>query len=111
MGLTIDEPARLEGTDVRGADGTKLGNVEAVYYDNETDLAEWVSVRSGVFGSRMSIVPLRTAEYDGRELRVPYDRAKLRAAPGHDVPGELSPGDEEALIRHYGIADEVDRPR
>ena len=104
MAITIDDPARLEGTDVRGGDGNKLGSVEAVYYDNDTDRPEWVSVRSGLFGSHVSIVPLKAAEYDGRELRVPYDKEALKSAPHHDPGRELSPRDEEDLFRHYGMA-------
>jgi uncharacterized protein (TIGR02271 family) len=104
MAITIDDPARLEGTQVRGDDGSKLGNVEAVYYDRETDRPEWVSVRSGLFGSHVSIVPLQRAAFDGRELRVPYDEEALKTAPHHDPGHELSPRDEEDLFRHYGVA-------
>jgi uncharacterized protein (TIGR02271 family) len=103
MAITIDDPARLEGTDVRGGDGSKLGSVEAVYYDNDTDRPEWVSVRSGLFGSHVSIVPLKAADYDGRELRVPYDKEALKSAPHHDPGRELTPRDEEDLFRHYGM--------
>lgn len=116
MAITID-PARLEGMPVRGGDGNRLGTVEAVYVDNDTNRPEWVAVRSGLFGSYVSVVPLRTAELDGDELRVPYDRNALRSAP-HDDPGhELSPDDEVDLFRHYrleigdeGDPDPDDRP-
>ena len=102
MAITIDDPARLEGTQVRGGDGHKLGSVEAVYYDNDTDRPEWVSVRSGLFGSHVSIVPLQRASLEGGELRVPYDKDTLKSAPHHDPGHELSPRDEEDLFRHYG---------
>lgn len=105
MAITIDDPARLEGTQVRGGDGSKLGDVEAVYYDNDTDRPEWVSVRSGLFGSHVSIVPLQSADYDGKELRVPFDKEALKSAPHHDPGRELSPRDEEDLFRHYGVSD------
>jgi uncharacterized protein (TIGR02271 family) len=111
MAITIDDPARLEGTDVRGGDGSKLGSVESVYYDNNSDRPEWVSVRSGLFGSHVSIMPLKSAEYDGRELRVPYDKDALRSAPHHDPGRELSPRDEEDLFRHYGMLRDGDGTR
>jgi hypothetical protein len=103
MAISIDNPARFEGTDVRGRDGSRLGNVEAVYYDNDTGRPEWVSVRSGILRSNLSVMPLRGADFDGRELRVPYDRATLRSAPLHNPGEELSPRDEEDLMRHYGV--------
>ena len=106
MAITIDDPARLEGTQVRGGDGSKLGSVEAVYYDNDTDRPEWVSVRSGLFGSHVSILPLQSAHYDGHELRVPYDKEALRSAPHHDPGHELSPREEEDLFQHYAAGDD-----
>jgi uncharacterized protein (TIGR02271 family) len=104
MAITIDDPARLEGTQVRGGDGSKLGNVEAVYFDNETNRPAWVSVSSGLFGSHVSIMPLQSADYDGGELRVPYDKDALKSAPHHDPGHELSPQDEDDLFRHYGMS-------
>ena len=108
MAITIDDPARLEGTQVRGGDGSKLGSVEAVYYDNDTDRPEWVSVRSGLCGSHVSIMPLQSADYDGNELRVPYDKDALKTAPHHDPGHELSPRDEDDLFRHYGVRHDGD---
>jgi len=108
VAISIDDPARLEGTQVRGGDGSKLGSVEAVYFDNDTDRPEWVSVRSGMFGSDVSIMPLRSADWDGRELRVPFDKQALKSAPHHDPGRDLSPRDEEDLFRHYGMAHDGD---
>ena len=103
MAISMETSSLLEGTLVRGSDDTKLGTVVAVYYDNDTDRPQWVTVRSGLFGSHVSVVPLLDAEFDGSELRVPYDKEKLRAAPHHNPGGELSPKDEEDLFRYYGL--------
>ena len=102
-GGTIDDPSRLDGTVVIGGDGEKLGHVDAVYYDNATDAAEWVSVRGGLFGSRVTLVPLRRAELAGDALHVPFDKVQLRNAPHHDPGRELSSSDEQDLCRYYGI--------
>ena len=108
MTRNIDDPARLNGTTVIGGDGEKLGNVDAVYYDNATDKAEWVAVRSGLFGTRLTLVPLRRADLAGDELRVPFDKVQLKNAPHHDAGRELSSSDEADLYRYYGI-DYTDR--
>jgi hypothetical protein len=99
----MNDPGRLNGATVVGGDGEKLGNVDAVYYDNATDRAEWVAVRSGLFGTRVTLVPLRRADYTGDELRVPFDKVQLRNAPHHDPGNELSSTDEADLYRYYGI--------
>ena len=103
MTPNIDDPARLNGTTVIGGDGQKLGNVDAVYYDNATDKAEWVAVRGGLFGTRVTLVPLRRADLAGDELHVPFDKVQLKNAPHHDPGRELSSSDEADLYRYYGI--------
>jgi len=103
MTMNIDDPARLNGTTVIGGDGEKLGSVDAVYYDNATDRPEWVAVRSGLFGTRVALVPLRRADYAGDALRVPFDKVQLKNAPHHDPGRELSSSDEADLYRYYGI--------
>ena len=108
MSVNMNDPAQLNGTTVVGGDG--LGNVDAVYYDNATDRAEWVAVRSGLLGTRVTLVPLRRADYTGDELRVPFDKVQLRNAPHHDPGNELSPADEADLYRYYGIDYASDGP-
>ena len=103
MTRNIDDPARLSGTTVIGGDGQKLGSVDAVYYDNATDKPEWVAVRSGLFGTRVTLVPLRRADYLDDELRVPFDKVQLRHAPHHDTGRDLSAADEADLYRYYGL--------
>ena len=82
--------------------------MDAVYYDNATDKAEWVAVRSGLFGTRLTLVPLRRADFAGDELRVPFDKVQLKNAPHHDPGRDLSSSDEADLYRYYGI-DYTDR--
>jgi uncharacterized protein (TIGR02271 family) len=103
MAVNISDPAALHGSAVTDRDGRKLGKVYSVYYDNETDRPEWAAVKSGLFGTHVSLVPLATAEFDGRELQVPYDKDQLQSAPHHDPDRELSPSDEAELFRHYGV--------
>jgi len=103
MSVNMNDPAQLNGTTVIGGDGQKLGSVDAVYYHNATDRAEWVAVRSGLLGTRVTLVPLRRADYSGDELRVPFDKVQLRNAPHHDPGNELSSADEADLYRYYGI--------
>ena len=103
MAMNIDDPNQLSGVTVVGGDGQKLGSVDAVYYDNATDQPEWVAVRSGLFGTRVTLVPLRRADYDEDALHVPFNKVQLRNAPYHDPGRELSASEEADLYRYYGI--------
>jgi len=99
----ISDPNALTGAPVHGSDGAKLGKVEAVYLDNATEAPEWVAVKSGLFGSHVSIVPLSRGSWDGNALTVPFDKDAIQAAPHHDPDAALSPQDEDDLYRHYGL--------
>jgi sporulation protein YlmC with PRC-barrel domain len=99
---TIGDPSRLGGLAVVGGDGEQVGHVDAVYYDIATDRAEWVAVRGGPFGRRVTLVPLRSANRTGDQLHIPFDKVQLRYAPHHDPGRALSAADEADLYRYYG---------
>jgi uncharacterized protein (TIGR02271 family) len=99
----MTDPGTMNGATVHGNDGAKLGKVDAIYYDNDTDRPEWVAVTSGLFGSHVSLVPLRSGDWDGSKLTVPFDKDALRSAPHHDPDVALSPTEEDDLYRHYGL--------
>jgi uncharacterized protein (TIGR02271 family) len=103
MTIDITDPTTIQGLTVTGRNGEKLGEVDGVYLDNDSQRPEWAAVKSGLFGTHVSLVPLATAEVSDNELRVPFDKDALRSAPHHDPEGELSPQDEIDLFRHYGI--------
>ena len=73
----ISDPSAMNGAQVHGSDGDKLGKVDAVYYDNDTEQPEWVAMKSGLFGGHVSLVPLGQGNWDGNTP----DRA---VRPGHD---------------------------
>lgn len=104
MPVQLSDPAQLEGAKVVDPDGGRLGTVQAVYFDAATERPEWAAVKTGWFGGDHSLVPLATAEFDGAELTVPYEKARLEAAPHHSPGHDLSAAEEAELFEHYGIA-------
>ena len=101
--ITKDAVRGLAGTDVYGNDGDKIGSVGQVYLDNATGEPAWVSVRTGLFGTKESFVPLRDADLTGDRVEVPYGKDQVKSAPRIDQDGELSPAEEEELYEHYGL--------
>ncbi len=104
MAIENEQVAALERAAVIGGDGEKLGVVDGIYYDNNTDTPSWAAVRSGLFGHHVSLVPLAAASLHGDELHVPFDKQQLRSAPHQDPDRELTPEDEIELFGHYGVA-------
>ena len=100
--ITEQQLSTVIGSTAHGADG-KLGTVGEVYLDDETGRPEWATVRTGLFGTKESFVPLAEADLSGSDLRLPYDTDKIKNAPKIDTDGHLSPSEEAELYRYYGV--------
>ena len=107
----VSNPSSLTGAPVRGRDGGKLGKIDAIYLDNDTDVPEWAAVKSGLFGGHVSLVPLAQAHWDGETLTVPFDKRALTAGPHHDPDVAISAADEDALYRHTACPPACPPPR
>ena len=87
-------------------DGDKVGTVEEIYLDRQTGEPEWLAVSTGLFGTKLSFVPIEGAEVAGdRELRVRYQKEQIKKAPKVEADGELEPEEERKLYEHYGRSD------
>lgn len=89
------------GREMVDADGTKIGKIEEIYVDQETDQPEWALVNTGLFGGRSTFVPLSEATEDRDEVRVPFPKDHVKDAPSMDPSGELTRDEEAELYRHY----------
>ncbi len=92
-----------DGRTVVDADGDKIGTVEAIYIDQQTDQPEWALVNTGLFGGKSSFVPLAGAAPSGEDVRVAVNKAQVKDAPRVDPDGQLSEEEEANLFRHYGV--------
>jgi uncharacterized protein (TIGR02271 family) len=97
-------PDSLQDLQVIDSEGSKVGKVETVFLDVETNRPEWAAVKTGMFGGKTTLVPLVNASTNGDELSVPYTKDAIKSAPHHDPDVELSNSDEAELFNHYGIA-------
>jgi uncharacterized protein (TIGR02271 family) len=104
MTQQIENVTALRGQDLMGADGEKLGTIDEIYLDTETDQPEWALVTSGLFGSKRSFVPITGARREGGGVTVPFDKTTVKNAPTIDPDGALSEREEQELYRHYGMS-------
>jgi sporulation protein YlmC with PRC-barrel domain len=94
----------LMGSTVRDSAGEKIGKVRQVYLDDTTGQPEWVTVHTGLFGTKESFVPLAAARVEGDELIVDIPKGKVRDAPRIDEDGHLSEEQETELYSYYGVS-------
>ena len=89
------------GGDVIAADGEKIGAIGQLYADDDTGEPTWVTVRTGLFGTHESFVPVDGARVEGDDLVVPYTKDHVKDAPRVDTDGHLEPDEEDRLYAHY----------
>jgi stress response protein YsnF len=102
---TMEDIQAWRGRTLVDRDGDKIGKIEDVYLDRSSGEPEWVAVKTGLFGSNVSFVPIHGADTAGDDLRVAYEKDRVKDAPNVDPDGELSPEEERRLYQHYGRGD------
>jgi uncharacterized protein (TIGR02271 family) len=93
------------GREIVDADGDKVGTLEELFRDEDTEQPEWAAVRTGMFGKKLSFIPIQGAEPMGEDVRVPFSKAQIKDAPKiDDSDGQLSQEEEAELYAHYGMS-------
>ena len=103
-----DQILQYRGHDLYDRDGEKIGKVEEIYLDADTDDPQWALVNTGLFGTKRTFVPVAVATTREGKLSVPFEKSAIKDAPGIDANGQLSKREEAELYRHYGLDE---RPR
>jgi sporulation protein YlmC with PRC-barrel domain len=100
--VQVDEVRGWIDRTVLDSSGNKVGSVSQIYVDDTTNRPEWATVNTGLFGRRVSFIPLEGVRQQGDDLVIPWDREQVRAAPQVDNDdGHLAPEEEVQLYRHY----------
>ena len=82
--------------------GAKVGTVTDVYVDDQTQQPDWLAISTGLFGTKVSFVPLDGARLDNDDVIVAYDKDTIKGAPRTEADGALSVEEEQKLYAHYG---------
>jgi hypothetical protein len=91
------------GYEMIDRDGDRIGRITEIYLDQQTNEPEWATVKTGLFGTRQTFVPIRDATSEGEIVRVPFEKGHVKDAPNVDADQELSQSEERELYEHYGI--------
>ncbi|MDQ0823042.1 hypothetical protein QFZ79_000785 [Arthrobacter sp. V4I6] len=98
----IDDLLQRNGN-VVATDGDKIGSIGQVYADDDNGQPTWVTVKTGLFGTSESFVPLEGARIEGGDIVIPYTKDQVKDAPRVDTDGHLEPSEEDRLYAHYGL--------
>ena len=99
---TRDQLLQARGRPVYGADGSRLGEIEEIYVDNDTDQPEWFALGAGFASTKRVLVPVAGATSYEDGFQVPYGEDQVKATPDVDSD-EISQELEAQLYSHYGL--------
>jgi len=106
--LTEDaEEAKWNVTEWHGkvlvdCNGEKIGKLQDVYVDVETDEPQFGTVKEGFIGRHLTFVPLSGLQIGPDDLRVTATKQQVRSGPDIELHGEeLSAEDESTLYHHF----------
>ena len=101
--ITHQNIAAWRGKDLVDQDGAKIGKLEDVYVDFETDEPVFGTVKEGMIG-HLLLVPLGDVTIGPDNLQVPVSSEQVKGAPGLAGDGdELSQQDEAKLYGYYKL--------
>ena len=98
MTHTESAVAEWRGRNAVDSDGDKIGSIDEIYMDAETGKPEWLAVKTGLFGSKVSFVPIAEASDADGDVRLPYDKQQVKDAPNAEADGELSQDEEASAL-------------
>ena len=98
--VTLEQISAAHGAAVYTPDGGKIGEVEEIFYDTQTQQPEWIGIGTGFLGTKRVLVPVDGARLESDGLYVPYSEEQVKNSP--DIDGdEISDSTEQELYAYY----------
>lgn len=99
--ITTQDLQAMHGRTAVDPDGSKIGKIGQIYIDDATSLPVWVTISTGMFGTKESLAPLYGARNEGDTLQLAVTKDMVKGAPSIDADEHM--GDEEngALYDYY----------
>lgn len=100
---TANAVLHWRGRDLYGEGHEKIGEITDIYVDGELGDPEWLAVKTGLFGMKVSLVPIAGASEIEDHVTVPFTKDEVKDAPKADDDGEIAPDQERRLYDHYAM--------
>jgi len=99
--MTTFAPDQLTGRTAVGPGGDKIGRIGEVYLDDRTGQPTWVTVSTGLFGTRESFAPLYGAQLTGDDVALAVSKDQVKDAPDVADDGHIAEPEQQALYDYY----------
>lgn len=102
-GETLVERDDHHGWPVRDVTGRRVGDVDVVFEDGQ-GRPRYLGLKAGLFGGSHTLLPVELVQIDfeEREIRTPWERGRIKAAPRFDGDEPLDAELRQAVYEHLG---------
>jgi hypothetical protein len=89
------------GRDLIDRDGERIGKLEDVYFDIETDEPQFGTVKEGFLDRHLTFVPLTAVTIGPDTIQVGVTKQQVKEAPNMEHEGDALTEADESLLYHY----------
>ena len=94
--------AAWRGRELIDQNGERIGRLEDVYYDVETEQPQFGTVKEGLINRHLTFVPLTGATIGPDNLQLTATKDQIKRAPNTGI-NDLTEIDEPTLYHHYHL--------
>jgi uncharacterized protein (TIGR02271 family) len=94
-------PETYMGRTAVDAQGNKIGSVGQVYVNDVTGVPDWITVNTGLFGTRENFAPLHGSSVNGDDLVLPFGKDVVKDAPDVADSDHIDIEEQQALSAYY----------
>jgi uncharacterized protein (TIGR02271 family) len=100
---------RLMGYDVIDSTDHKVGSVDTIYLNTDTDTPEFLGIKAGWLSTSHYVVPSAQVQIDeaNRRVRLPYASDQIKNAPQLNDDSEVSQDEERRIFDYYGLTSDA----
>ena len=99
--MTTQDLQAMHGRTAVDPDGSKIGKIGQIYVDDTTSMPLWVTVSTGMFGTKESFAPLYGSRAEGEALQLAVTKDMVKGAPSIDADGQIGDDENVALYDYY----------
>jgi uncharacterized protein (TIGR02271 family) len=94
-------PEQIIGRNAVDSSGSKIGTVGQVYLDDQTGQPDWITVNTGLFGTKENFAPLAGASFTGDDVVLPFGKDVVKDAPNVNDASHLDEDEQASLYSYY----------
>jgi uncharacterized protein (TIGR02271 family) len=83
------------------AEGSKIGKIGQIYLDDASGAPQWVTISTGLFGTKESFAPIGGYRLDGDDVVLNVTKDQVKDAPNVDSDGHLDDAENDRLYEYY----------